>query len=286
MDSLIIKGGKPLQGEIAISGAKNAALPLMCASILSDQPLVLSNLPRLVDIATLSAVLAHLGVKANPGGNGKNGERTIAFDAAGLSETTAPYDMVRKMRASILVFGPLLARHGHARVSLPGGCAIGNRPIDLHLAGLEKLGAKIELEDGYVEASVPGNRLHGAHIRIPSVSVGATENILLAATLAKGQTIIENAAREPEIADLANCLIAMGAEISGIGSDRLKIDGVPSLGGASYRVMPDRIETSSYAVAAVITGGRLKLRGTEPTIVGAITEALRACGAEIEEGQP
>jgi UDP-N-acetylglucosamine 1-carboxyvinyltransferase len=286
MDRLIIHGGKPLYGEIAISGAKNAALPLMCASILSDQPVELSNLPQLADISTLSGVLEHLGVEVRSGNEVPgNGLRTMTLDASGLSETTAPYDMVRKMRASILVLGPLLARHGRARVSLPGGCAIGNRPIDLHLEGLAELGAKVDLREGYVEAVLPKGGLRGTRIRLPMVSVGATENLLMAATLAKGQTVIENAAQEPEIADLANFLVAMGARISGIGTERLEVTGVEILGPARHRVMPDRIETGSYAVAAAITGGRLKLTGTNPAIVGATSEALGHCGADIASGK-
>ncbi len=282
MDRLIIMGGRPLNGEIAISGAKNAALPVMCASILSDQPLELSNLPRLADISTLAEVLEHLGVQVRAGeGVSGHGSRTMTLDAAGLLETTAPYDMVRKMRASILVLGPLLARHGRARVSLPGGCAIGNRPIDLHLKGLQELGARVELRKGYVEAALPKGGLRGARIRLGTVSVGATENLLMAATLAKGDTIIKNAAREPEIADLATCLVAMGARISGIGSRRLEVTGVETLGPARHRIMPDRIETGSYAVAAAITAGHLKLTGTDPAIVGATIDALRQCGAEI-----
>ena len=282
MDRLIIRGGNPLKGEIAISGAKNAALPLMCASILSDQPLTLSNLPRLADISTLGGVLEYLGVEVRIGDEAaENGARTITLDASGLSETTAPYDMVRKMRASILVLGPLLARHGRARVSLPGGCAIGNRPIDFHLKGLQELGAKIDLRKGYVEATVPKGGLRGAKICLPMASVGATENLLMAASLAKGETVIENAAREPEITDLANCLVAMGAGIGGIGSSRLEVSGVENLGAAKHRVMPDRIETGSYAVAATITGGHLKLSGANPAIVGATSEVLRQCGAEI-----
>ncbi|MEE8370959.1 MAG: UDP-N-acetylglucosamine 1-carboxyvinyltransferase [Sphingomonadales bacterium] len=286
MDSLIIRGGRPLEGEIAISGAKNAALPLMCAGILTDQPLKLTNIPHLADIGTLSGVLEHLGVLAKllsePSDTG--GGDTLVLDAAGLDETTAPYDMVRKMRASILVLGPLVARHGHARVSMPGGCAIGNRPIDLHLEGLRQLGAGIVLEDGYVEATAPPGGLKGATVRIPMVSVGATENILLAATLAKGTTVIENAAREPEIADLAACLRAMGAQISGIGSQRLEIIGQDSLSGARHRVMPDRIETGSYAVAAAITGGQVKLSGTDPGALAAVIRELRASGSEVIEG--
>ena len=287
MDSLVIQGGTALNGTIRISGAKNAALPLMCASLLSDQPLELSNLPRLADIATLGSVLEHLGVSVSVNGadDGKDPRavgRTTILQAGDLSTATAPYDMVRKMRASILVLGPLVARCGHARVSLPGGCAIGNRPIDLHLKGLADMGAEIELTDGYVEARAPGGRLTGGRVRIPTVSVGATENLMMAAALARGETLIENAAREPEIGDLARCLISMGATIEGAGTDSLRIQGCDSLGAAKHRVIADRIEAGSYAVAAAITGGELTLEDAPTEAMGAVLDALGQAGVKVE----
>ncbi len=286
MDRLLITGGNTLLGEVTISGAKNAALPLMCAALLTDQPLILSNVPELADITTLRNLLEHMGVEINKTEATDAGSKSKLEIRSGASpETTAPYDIVRQMRASILVFGPLLARMGRAKVSLPGGCAIGNRPIDLHIRGLEKLGAKIELEDGYVTATVDG-RLKGSHVHMPLVSVGATENILMAASLAKGQTIIDNAAREPEIDDLISCLNKMGARISGKGTERLIIDGVESLSGASHSVIPDRIEAGSYAVAAVITGGSLRLKQISPHMMQASLNALLDMGATVEpEGQ-
>ncbi|RME68478.1 MAG: UDP-N-acetylglucosamine 1-carboxyvinyltransferase, partial [Alphaproteobacteria bacterium] len=254
MDKIIIRGGRPLKGRIPISGAKNAALKLMAAALLSDQPLTLTNMPRLADINTMADLLIGHGMKiALESGAGADG-RTMALHAPRIADTTAPYDIVRKMRASILVLGPLVARMGEATVSLPGGCAIGNRPIDLHLKALEKLGARIELASGYVRARAPGG-LKGAVVRFPKVSVGATENTLMAAVLARGTTVIENAAREPEIGDLARCLVAMGAHIAGIDSARLEIEGVSSLRAAAHRVMPDRIESGSYAAAVGIVGG-------------------------------
>jgi UDP-N-acetylglucosamine 1-carboxyvinyltransferase len=282
MDSIIIRGGATLHGQIKIGGAKNAALPLMCASLLSDQPLELLNLPHLADINTLISVLDHLGVGAEFITDDERSDHLKLCCGASV-ETTAPYDMVRKMRASILVLGPLVARHGHARVSLPGGCAIGNRPIDLHLKGLGDLGAEIDLQDGYIEANTPNGGLKGAHVVMPSVSVGATENILMAATLAKGETVLENAAREPEIDDLANCLNAMGAKISNIGQSTLLIEGVETLGGATHRIMPDRIEAGSYAIAAAITGGALELVGANPAQMSATIEALREIGIQVDE---
>jgi UDP-N-acetylglucosamine 1-carboxyvinyltransferase len=282
MDKLIIIGGPKLKGTIQISGAKNAALPLMCASLLTTGKLTLNNLPDLADIKTLGSVLMHLGVNVTIDKSPSIGN-IAHLDGARATETKAPYDMVRKMRASILVLGPLVARHGHAEVSLPGGCAIGNRPIDLHLKGLESLGTIIELAEGYVIARAPKDGLKGALIRIPMVSVGATENLLMAATLAKGETRIENAAREPEIIDLANCLISMGARIEGAGTEIIKIQGVDDLHSANYSVMADRIEAGSYAVAAAITGGDLTLKGVKPTIMGATIETLRNAGVTIKE---
>lgn len=263
MDRLAIKGGRRLAGEIPISGAKNAALPLMCAGLLSAETLTLCNLPHLADIRTLLSLLeGHgTGIIVEDAGKELGTGQTISLTASTITSTIAPYDIVRKMRASILVLGPLLAREGEATVSLPGGCAIGNRPIDLHLKGFQQLGADIELQDGYVRATAKGGRLSGGTVHFPMVSVGATENILMAATLASGTSVIENAAREPEISDLAHCLNAMGAKISGIGSETLTIEGVDALHGAKYSVMPDRIEAGSYAVAAAMTNGEIELIG-------------------------
>ena len=287
MDRIRITGGIPLEGDIPISGAKNAALPLMAASLLTDDPLQLSNLPHLLDIGTLATLLRSLGVEITTEGETHDDDyigRVLNLAARDISGATAPYDLVRKMRASILVLGPLVARIGEARVSLPGGCAIGTRPVDLHLAGLAELGAEIELTDGYIQARAPRG-LTGNTIRFPKVSVGATENIMMAATLADGETVLENAAREPEVSDLANCLIAMGAQIVGIGTDRLIVTGVPRLTGAQYRVMPDRVETGTFAVAAAITGGDLTLRHADASLVNAVTDVIDRAGVEMwEEG--
>ncbi|WP_417462204.1 UDP-N-acetylglucosamine 1-carboxyvinyltransferase [Kordiimonas sp.] len=287
MEKLVITGGNALHGTVPISGAKNAALPLMCASLLSDEPLTLENLPRLADITTLTDLLNHLGVTVTIEG-GKGGRmtgRSLTFDAKNINDTVAPYDIVRKMRASILVLGPLVARAGEAIVSLPGGCAIGNRPIDLHLKALEKLGAKIDVEQGYVRASAPEG-LKGGRVRFPFVSVGATENILMAASLAKGTTIIENAAREPEIADLAACLNAMGARITDAGHETITVEGVDRLHGATHAVMPDRIEAGSYAVAALMTCGDLLLEGARADDMQATLDTLTDAGGivSVEEG--
>src|SRR3954451_9386998 len=252
MDKILIRGGVPLAGTIPIGGAKNAALPLMAASLLSAEPLVLANLPDLADVATMANLLVQHGITVTIGDRTAQEEgpgRVFEFNAQHITSTTAPYDLVRKMRASVLVLGPLVARCGHCRVSLPGGCSIGPRPVDLHLKGLERLGAEVELTEGYIEARAPKG-LRGAEIVFPSVSVGATENLLMAAPLAEGETGLINAAREPEITDLANCLVAMGASIDGIGTDRLTISGVDSLHGARHRVVPDRIETGTYMMAA------------------------------------
>jgi len=278
MDRIRLTGGRPLTGRIPISGAKNAALPLMAAALLTDEDLILSNLPDLVDITTMADLLAVHGVEVQ-GGDGP-GELTLS--ARDLAGTTAPYDLVRRMRASVLVLGPLVARAGEARVSLPGGCAIGTRPIDLHLKGLEALGVEVTLEDGYVHAHAPQG-LKGGTVRFPMVSVGATENLLMAATLARGTTVLENAAREPEIADLAHCLVAMGARISGVGTARLEIEGVPRLTGARHRVLPDRIEAGTYAMAAAITGGALELTGARSDIMGATLATLAGAGVVCEE---
>jgi UDP-N-acetylglucosamine 1-carboxyvinyltransferase len=279
MDRLVIRGGRPLQGRIRISGAKNAALPLMVASLLTDDPLTLENVPALADIATLEALLGTLGVACEElPGEGRG--RTLRLQADAAGNTVAPYDLVRRMRASVLVLGPLVARRGRARVSLPGGCAIGPRPVDLHLSGLEQMGARIVLDEGYIQASAPDG-LRGAPIRFPFVSVGATENLLLAATLADGETVLENAAQEPEIGDLARCLVAMGARISGIGSARLEIHGVSRLHEARHAVVPDRIETGTHALAAAITGGDLELEDTSADLIGALVGALEAAGVTV-----
>jgi UDP-N-acetylglucosamine 1-carboxyvinyltransferase len=280
MDKIRIRGGKPLKGAIQIGGAKNAALPLMTASLLTDETLTLVNIPHLADIATLANLLGTLGVEIALDGHAPNGGhagRALALTARKLTSTTAAYDLVRKMRASILVLGPLVAREGRARVSLPGGCAIGARPVDLHLKGLEQLGAKIELKEGYVEAAAPGG-LNGARIVFPFVSVGATENLMMAATLARGQTVLVNAAREPEVADLAHCLVAMGASISGIGTDTLTIDGGAKLHGARHTILPDRIELGTYAMAAAITGGDVELIGGRLDLIQAAADVMAGAG--------
>lgn len=284
MEKLVIKGGKRLEGTIEISGAKNAALPLMCTPLLTSEPVTLDNLPRLADIATLTDLLNHLGVAVTIAGGVAGGAmqgRSMTFDASTIADTVAPYDIVRKMRASILVLGPLVARMGEATVSLPGGCAIGNRPIDLHLKALEALGAIIELDDGYVRASAPGG-LVGGVVRFPFVSVGATENILMTATLARGTTTIENAAREPEIVDLAKCLIGMGAKITGAGTETITVEGVEALHGTTHAVMPDRVEAGSYAVAALMTRGDLFLRNARAAHMQAALDVLAESGAIIE----
>ena len=283
MDRIRIEGGVPLNGTIDISGAKNAALPLMAAALLTDEPLMLSNLPKLADIASMGDLLRGLGVGIEALGNGDaNAKRRVRLSAADITETTAPYDVVRKMRASVLVLGPLLARFGRARVSLPGGCAIGTRPVDLHLKAFQQLGAEIELSEGYIQASAP-NGLKGAHVIFPMVTVGGTENALMAAVLAKGETVISNAAREPEIGDLAKCLSVMGAVIEGIGTDTLRIRGVDELKGAEHEVLPDRIEIGSYAVAAAITGGDVELKNARISLVEAATDTLQRAGITITE---
>jgi UDP-N-acetylglucosamine 1-carboxyvinyltransferase len=283
MDRIIIRGGRRLEGRVPISGAKNAALTLLPCAILTDEPLTLTNLPRLADVDSFGHLLNGLGVSTSvAGARGRDVGRAMTLTADAIASTTAPYDIVRKMRASILVLGPLLARAGEATVSLPGGCAIGNRPIDLHLKALEALGADIELAAGYVRASAP-NGLVGGRITFPLVSVGATENALMAAVLARGETVIDNAAREPEIADLCRCLVAMGAEIDGIGSERLTIQGKERLHGARYAVMPDRIEAGSYACAAGITGGDLLLEGACLDDMAAIVAGLREAGLFVGE---
>ena len=282
MDRIVIRGGAPLSGRLPISGAKNAALTLLPCALLTDQSLTLRNLPRLADVDGFGHLLNGMGVStAIAGGSPDEFGRTMTLDATRISSTVAPYDFVRKMRASILVLGPLIARMGEATVSLPGGCAIGNRPIDLHLKALEQLGAEIEITAGYVKATAPDGGLKGGAITFPIVSVGATENALMAASLASGETVIDNAAREPEIVDLCRCLVAMGAEIEGIGTERLVVHGKPRLHGADYRVMPDRIEAGSYACAAAITGGELELVGADIDDMGAILASLRETGLHV-----
>ncbi|MCC5996833.1 MAG: UDP-N-acetylglucosamine 1-carboxyvinyltransferase [Oceanicaulis sp.] len=275
MDRIVIRGGRPLNGAIPISGAKNSALKLMAAALLTDGPLMLSRMPRLADVRFLGQLLARLGVEVEELAGAR-----VRLHARTLAEPFAPYDLVRKMRASFNVLGPLIAREGRARVSLPGGCAIGARPVNLHLMALETLGAEIELSEGYVIASAPRG-LTGARIVFPMVSVGATEHAMLAAVLAKGETVLEHCAREPEIADLAGCLNAMGAKISGAGTDTITIQGVERLHGADWTVTPDRIETGTFAIAAVAAGGRVRLEGADPEHNHALWDVLRRAGAEV-----
>ena len=285
MDSIRIRGGRPLEGEIEIFGAKNAALPLMAASLLTDETLTLSNIPHLTDITTLVHLLAQHGVEIGMDGNarrGGNAGRVLSLRAREITNTTAPYELVSRMRASILVLGPLLARTGRATVSLPGGCAIGTRPVDLHIDGLTRLGARVVLEDGDISAHARG-RLRGAEIRLPFASVGATENLMMAATLADGETVIRNAAREPEIADLAHCLNAMGADISGVGSDELVIQGQEALSGTDHHVVGDRIEAGTYALAAAIVGGDIELSGAPAALLRSLLDYLEAAGVTITE---
>ncbi len=280
MDQIRIRGGRPLKGSIRISGAKNAALPLITASLLTDETLTLTNLPFLADITTLVQLLMQHGVQIGMRDSGAG--HVLEMTAREITSTTAPYDLVRKMRASILVLGPLVARCGEARVSLPGGCAIGTRPVDLHLKGLEALGAEIELANGYVHAKAPKG-LQGGHYVFPFVSVGATENLVMAASLARGESKLVNAAREPEVADLAKCLVAMGAKIEGIGTDTLIIQGVDALHAAEHRVVADRIEAGTFAMAAAATGGEVELTGVQLDIIDSVAEALDKAGVEITE---
>jgi UDP-N-acetylglucosamine 1-carboxyvinyltransferase len=279
MDRIRIRGGKPLSGEIPIGGAKNAALPLMAAGLLTEQRLVLSNVPRLADIKTMGELLSQHGIAVD---KQDNDGRVLALGGS-IANTEAPYEIVRQMRASFLVLGPLMARVGEARVSLPGGCEIGARPVDLHIKGLEQMGARFDLQGGYIDGRVDG-RLRGAKIVFPFVSVGATENLLMAASLAEGRTVLVNAAREPEIGDLAVCLVAMGARIEGIGSDTLTIEGVAALHGAQHSIIPDRIETGSYACAAAISGGSVFLRHARLEHLGATVRVMREAGVEVTEG--
>jgi len=280
MDRIRIRGGRPLRGQIQISGAKNAALPLMATCLLTDQEVRLDNVPDLADISTMTHLLVQHGAEVTTKLNAK--QRSLILNGAGVNDTTAPYDLVRKMRASVLVLGPLVARHGQARVSLPGGCAIGTRPVDLHINGLKQLGAEIELKDGYVVANAPKG-LVGAEVAFPKISVGATENLLMAAALAKGETVLINAAREPEITDLAHCLVGMGAKIEGIGTNTLRITGVEKLNGTTHRVVADRIEAGTYAMAAAITGGELDLLGVKHDLIAAAAASLSQAGVEIRE---
>jgi UDP-N-acetylglucosamine 1-carboxyvinyltransferase len=277
MDRLIIQGGAPLSGEIRVSGAKNAALPLMCAALLTREQLTLSNVPHLRDVSTMLRLLAQLGVEVS-----LDDRLGLLLRAERLAEPLAPYDLVKTMRASILVLGPLVARCGEARVSLPGGCAIGSRPVDLHIKGLEALGAEISVEQGYIAARA--KRLEGARVIMDLVTVTGTENLMMAACLAQGTTVLENAAREPEVVDLAKCLLAMGARIGGAGTDVITIEGVAQLRGATHRIMPDRIETGTFLAAAAATGGRVRLHGTDAGILDAVLDKLREAGAELQTG--
>ena len=278
MDKLLISGGERLFGQIRISGAKNSALPILAATLLSDAPVIVSNIPHLHDITTMFELLGCLGVTVI-----MNEKMKVEIDATTLKNHTAPYDLVKRMRASILVLGPMLAKHGHARVSFPGGCAIGSRPIDLHLSGLKHMGASIEINGGYVDAKVSG-RLQGANIKMGTVSVGATENLMMAASLAQGRTVIENAACEPEVGDLAKFINTLGGRITGIGTSKIIIDGVESLRGGSYTIMPDRIETATYLAAAVATRGKITLKDTDPNILEEVLRNFRDAGAKINTG--
>ncbi|ANB01348.1 UDP-N-acetylglucosamine 1-carboxyvinyltransferase [Ectothiorhodospira sp. BSL-9] len=278
MDKLIISGGGPLQGDVRISGAKNAVLPILAATLLADGPMTIGNVPHLQDVTTTMELLGRMGVTLTV-----DERMRIEVNPNTLRECVAPYELVRTMRASILVLGPLLARYGEAEVSLPGGCAIGSRPVNIHLEGLAAMGADIQVEGGYIRARA--RRLKGAKLVLETVTVTGTENLLMAATLAEGTTIIENAAREPEIIDLANCLNAMGAQVSGAGTDTLIIEGVTSLRGCAYDVLPDRIETGTFLVAGAITGGRVRTRNTEPKTLDAVLVKLEEAGAELDVGQ-
>jgi UDP-N-acetylglucosamine 1-carboxyvinyltransferase len=274
MDKLKITGGRPLEGEVRVSGAKNAALPIMCAALLTSKPLTLTNVPHLRDVATMAKLLGEMGVRVE-----RSHEGRMLLQAQTIKEPTASYELVKTMRASVLVLGPLLARCGHAKVSLPGGCAIGARPVDQHLKGLQAMGATIIVERGYMTAAI--ERLRGTRIVMDLVTVTGTENLMMAAALAEGETLIENAAREPEVVDLARCLVAMGAKIDGAGTDVIRVTGVRSLGGATHAVMPDRIETGTYLAAAAATGGKVRLTGTAPDSLVATLDKLREAGARV-----
>lgn len=277
MQKFLIEGGVALDGEVIISGAKNAVLPLQAATLLAETPMTIRNVPRLKDVQTLAAVIEGMGVKVS-----FDADNNIHTDTSSINRFSAPYELVRTMRASILVLGPMVARFGEAEVSLPGGCAIGTRPVNLHISGLEAMGAKVVVEEGYIRARA--DRLKGAHIVMEMVSVTGTENLLMAAVLAEGETIIENAAREPEVTDLANCLNLMGAKIRGIGTDKLIIDGVTSLKGIDYTVLPDRIETGTFLAAAAITGGRVRTTHAAPDTLDAVLHKFREAGALVQTG--
>lgn len=279
MDKLIISGGTPLRGEVKISGAKNSALPILAATLLSKEPVKIGNLPHLHDITTMLELLRRMGVELVI-----DEKMCVEIDAGTLTETVAPYELVKTMRASILVLGPLLAHFGEAEVSLPGGCAIGSRPVDMHIQGLRAMGADVVVEGGYIRAKREG-RLQGARVFFDIVSVTGTENILMAAALAEGQSILENVAREPEIVDLANCLNAMGADIQGAGTDTIIVNGVESLHGCHYDVQPDRIETGTFLAAAAATGGSVKVKNTDPSTLEAVLQKLIEAGAEIKSGE-
>jgi len=279
MDKLIISGGAPLCGEIRISGAKNSALPILAATLLADEPVTICNLPHLHDITTMLELFGRMGIEPVI-----DEKLSVEVNANDIKTLVAPYELVKTMRASILVLGPMLARFGEAEVALPGGCAIGSRPVDLHIRGLQALGAQIEMDGGYIKAKAPAGGLRGGRYWFDTVSVTGTENILMAAVLANGRSVLENVAREPEVSDLAHCLVAMGAKIEGIGSDTLIVDGVKRLHGTRYSVMPDRIETGTYLVAAAATGGRVKLKDTAPATLEAVLAKLQEAGAHIEHG--
>ncbi len=277
MEKLLIDGGHALQGEVRISGAKNAVLPILAATLLADSPMYIANVPHLQDVTTTMELLGRMGVSLT-----LDERMNIEVDSGTIDELFAPYEVVKTMRASILVLGPLLARFGQAEVSLPGGCAIGSRPVNLHLRGLEAMGATIEVKGGYIHAK--SKRLNGAHLVMDNVTVTGTENLMMAATLAQGTTIIENAAREPEVTDLANCLSAMGANIEGAGTDTITVHGVKNLNGCKYNVLADRIETGTFLVAAAITGGHVKLKNTQPQLLESVLQKLEKAGASINCG--
>ncbi|MEQ3692045.1 MAG: UDP-N-acetylglucosamine 1-carboxyvinyltransferase [Alcanivorax sp.] len=279
MEKLRITGGNRLEGEVRISGAKNSALPILAATLLAEGPMMVGNLPHLHDITTMLELLGRMGVSV-----AINEDMSVETICGELNSLVAPYDLVRTMRASILVLGPMLARYGEAEVSLPGGCAIGSRPVDLHLRGMEALGAKVEVMEGYVKAWVPGGRLKGADIHLDVVTVTGTENIMMAAVLAEGRTVIGNAAREPEVVDLADCLNAMGAKITGAGTDTMIIDGVEKLHGCEFQVLPDRIETGTFLVAAAVTGGKVLCKDTDPLLLEAVLLKLQEAGADVTTG--
>jgi UDP-N-acetylglucosamine 1-carboxyvinyltransferase len=276
LESLVIRGGQPLNGDVRIGGAKNAALPVLISALLTDQDLLVANVPHLRDITTVLELLGRLGARIEV-----DEKSVIRVNAGKLTSRRAPYELVKTMRASILVLGPLLARFGQAEVSLPGGCAIGSRPVDLHVRALEQMGAAISVEGGYIKASTSADRLHGAKIVFDTVTVTGTENLMMAATLARGTTVLENAAREPEVVDLANCLLAMGARIEGAGSDVIEIEGVANLTGAMHRVIPDRIEAGTFMVAGAVTQGKIRLHDVNPAHLDAVTARLRDAGAQI-----